>query len=141
MEFAENRDFQTVTLVDRTGLGGTEIIYDGVRIVFPKGTTEKAIPRFVAAWLFRVSQQMVWTDAREFVNRFGIKDLPSDLEAELGPEAGNTSPIVIDGTRVEGWDTAGVERQDTRTIELKMPRALLQERQGASTASFAERKG
>lgn len=140
-EFTDNRDFRTVTLVDRTGQGGTEILYDGVRIVLPRGKTELTVPRFVAAWLFRVGQQMVWTTEAQFVNRFGIKDLSEDLAAELGPEAGDTAPIDLDTTRAEGWDTTGVDRTDTRTVALNLPKSLMRERQGTPAASFAERKG
>ena len=139
-EFTENRDFSTVTLVDRTGRGGAEIIYDGVRITFPQKKVEKAVPRFVANWLFRVSQQMVWTEDGQYVNRFGIKDMPEDLVQELGPEAGDTSLIVLDATRHEGWDTSGVDRSEARTVELTLPSSAMRERQGLNTTTFGDRK-
>ena len=141
-EFAENRDFRTVTLVDRTGKGGTEILYDGVRVVLPRGKAELTVPRFVARWVMGVStQHMVWTTDDQFVNRFGIKDISEDLAAELGPEAGDISSIELDTGRTEGWDTTGVERVGTRTVEINLPKSLMRERQGTAAASFGERKG
>lgn len=139
-EFTENRDFRTVTLIDRTGQGAVEIIYDGVRIPLPKGVTEKAVPRFVAAWLFRVGQQMVWTADGRYVNRFGIKDPSDDLVAELGVEVGDISPITIDTQRSEGWDTSGVDRSAHTVVTLNLPPVPLRERQGTREAAFGERK-
>lgn len=142
-DFTENRDFETVTLVDRTGEGGTEIIYDAVRLVFPPGIDVKNVPRFVAQWLFQTQRHMVWTQDGQFVCRFGVKGATPEFAAELGPDAGDVSPIEVDRTRIEGWDTTGVERADTRVTEVTLPRALLHERQGAgaSAATFADRKG
>lgn len=141
-DFAENRDFEMVMLVDRTGVGGTELIYDGVRLVFPPNVVEKAIPRFVAQWLYQYPRYMVWTTDGRFVCRFGIKELAPGLAAEIGPDAGDVSPIEVDRTRTEGWDTSGVERADTRVVELRLPRTLTHERQGStSAATFADRKG
>ena len=141
-ELFENRDFRTVTLVDRTGQGGAEIIYDGVRIVLPRGKTELSVPRFVAVWLLGVTtQQMVWSQEVGYTPRFGIKDMDEELTRELGPDAADISPITLDAERAEGWDTTGVERGGTRTVELNIPKSLMRERQGTVAASFAERKG
>lgn len=138
-EFAEGRDFRSVTLVDRAGTGGAEIIFDGVRIVFPRGVTEKAVPVFVAEWLFRVTQQHVWTTDGQYICRFGLKDAPEDILALAGPEAQDCSPIQL-ADRVEGWDTSGVDRSNTRTVALNIPRSLTHERQGSLAGSFGERK-
>jgi hypothetical protein len=96
--------YDTVTLVDRTGLGGVDIIFDGAIIKFAKGQTEKAVPQVIAEWLFRVDQHKVHTTDGEYVQRFGIKDPPEDMVRSMGEEP-DCSPITIDKTRVEGWDT------------------------------------
>mgnify|MGYP001561843960 FL=1 len=142
-EFGENRDFRSVTLVDRTGLGGAEIIYDGVRIMLPRGKTEVQVPSFVARWLFlSTTQQMVWSREAGYTPRFGIKDLDEELEKDLGPHVGDTSPITIE-SRAEGWDTTGVDRADTRLVTLNIPRSVTHERQGRTTEdpAFGGRKG
>ena len=140
MEYQESHDFRTVTLVDRTGRGGTEIIFDGIRIVLPRGKSELTLPRYVAQWLFRTTQQMVWTADGRFVSRFGIKDIPEDLAAETGPEAGDCSAIELGSGRVEGWDTSTVDRGATQTISLNLPKSALNERQGTLASAFADRK-
>ncbi len=142
-EFTENRDFRSVTLVDRTGRGGAELIFDGVRITLAKGKAEFHVPRFVALWLFRTQKEFVWTSEGQFVNRFAVRDADPEFLAEVGPEAGDTSPIDLDTTRAEGWDTTGVERTNTRTVAVNLPLNLLRERQGTNSESgvFAERKG
>lgn len=142
MDFQHASAFSYVTLVDRTGLGGTEIIYDGVRIVFKPGETEKTVPEFVAEWLLNVgSQGRVWTEAGEHVNRFAVKDASSQLAASVGPEAVDCSPIQLAQDRIEGWDTSGVDRSSHHTLTLNVPARELRERQGVIAATYGGRKG
>lgn len=143
MSTFENQDVYTsVVLVDRAGMGGTEIIYDGVRLVFKPGQIKLAVPRFVADWLYGNQKHMVWTEDGNYTNRFAIEGLPEELLAQYGSAAGDTSPITIDGNRVEGWDTTQVDRTDgkTRVVQVRVPPNLLTERQGQDAYTFGARK-
>ena len=114
-------DFSYVTLVDRAGLGGVDIIFDGQVIKFEKGQVERPVPQILAEWLFRVDQQKVHTVDGEYVQRFGVKDPPESLLTAVGGSI-DSSPIEIDKTRVEGWDTDrfAVDRpEQMKTIQLK----------------------
>lgn len=113
--------YDFVTLVDRTGLGNDEIVYDSKRIVFKKDQIERPVPRLLAEWLFRVDQKKVHTIDGDYVFRYGIKDAPDDLVANLGEEVTDCSPITVDTSRLEGWDTDSyaTERGDSRTVQLK----------------------
>ena len=83
--------YSIVTLVDRTGIGGTdaEFVYDGIRFPFVdedgQAVTEKTVPQFVAEYLFTgtaADNHCVWTrpaDGESMgtrVNRYGIKHCP-----------------------------------------------------------------
>ena len=102
-EFAQASGFEYVILVDRSGLGGTEIIHDGVRIVFKPGQVERPVPLFLAAWLARVDQHKVHTTNGDWVSRFGVRDAPDELIRQVGEM--DCSPIKIDTTRMEGWNS------------------------------------
>mgnify|MGYP001557853463 CR=1 FL=1 len=141
MDFQQASALSYVTLVDRAGTGGTELIYDGVRIVFKPGETEKTVPEFVAEWLFTVTQGHVWTETGEFVNRFAVKDASQQMADILGPEAMDCSPIVLDHSRIEGWDTSSVDRSSHETLTLNVPAREFRERQGTATVAFGGRKG
>ena len=120
-ELEQTNAYETVTLVDRVGTGGCEFVFDGKRFVFKPGKPQLAVPRFVAEWLFKVTQSHVHTTDGRFLCRYGIADGPEDLAEVLGAEALDTERIVVDTTRVEGWDaeTADPTRARARTIQLK----------------------
>lgn len=143
MDGFEGVDVYTpIILLDRTGQGGGEIIVNGVRLNFPKGRPEMAVPRFVAEWLFTHGKHMVWTTDGIFTNRYGVKDAPEDFTNAFGEESGDCSPIEIDGNRIEGWDTTAVERDEsTRVVPVSVPAQALRERQGSTgTYAFGSRK-
>lgn len=102
-EFSQASGFEYVILVDRTGQGGVEIIHDGVRIVFKPGQKERPVPLFLAEWLARVDQHKVHTTDGDWVNRFGVRDAPQELINRVGEL--DCSPIKIDTTRMEGWNS------------------------------------
>lgn len=139
-ELYQNRDFRSLILVDRAGRGGTEFIFDGVRITFPPGVVEQGCPWFVAQWLFGVNQTRVWTKDGDFTFRFGVKNAPEEFLAAVGPEAGDTSPIEIDGNRIEGWDTTGVDRSNATVLKVSVPASDLSERQGRQGQMYGDRK-
>lgn len=140
MDFQQASSFSYVTLVDRAQTGGTEIIHDGVRIVFKPGETEKVVPQFVAEWLFHVDQGHVWTVDGQYVSRFAIKDISPELLGALGAEAGDTSPIHVDSGRIEGWDTSQVDRSNHRFIDINVPASAFRERQGVAAMTFGGRR-
>ena len=116
-EFA-TQGYEFVILVDRTGLGGCEIIHDGIRVVFKPGQKERPVPQFLAEWLSRVDQQKVHTTDGEYVQRFGVRDAPEEFITRVGEM--DCSPITIDTQRLEGWDTGAVGREgQMRPVQLK----------------------
>lgn len=120
--------FEIVNLVDRTGKGGCEIIFDGVRVPFKPGQKERPVPQFLAEWILSVDQHKVHTKDGEFVNRFAVKeDAPEDFRLRLGRAACDTTPIEIDTDRLEGWDTDNsidvADRGTERVINLGKKRA------------------
>jgi len=138
--FAQASGYEFVTLVDRTGKGGCEIIHDGVRCVFPMGRAERPVPRFLVEWLYRVDQQKVHTVTGEYVQRFGIKEPNDELAAILGPEAFDCSPIEIDKERLEGWDTDAVpDRGPMKAINLGRQTLTNDAPTGGATFSGKER--
>jgi hypothetical protein len=119
--FTYNPD-SLVTLVDRTTLGGDEIVADGQRLVFKPGEIEKTVPREFVLWLYRTDKKRVWTTGGDFAHRYAVKDAPAWLIDHCGPEVADCSPIEVDNTRLEGWDTSGVPRDDrTRTLRVNIP--------------------
>lgn len=102
--------FETVTLVDRTGLGNTEIVFDGQRVTFKRGQKERVVPRFLAEWLSRVDQHKVHTTDGEWAPRFGFKVDDEDVT--------DCSPIEIDKTKLEGWnvDAYAIDRDPEKTV-------------------------
>lgn len=140
-EFNNQDVYSSVILVDRAGIGNTEIVYDGVRLVFKPGQTELTVPKFVADWLFQYQKHHVWTEDNVYVNRFSIKGASEDLLNQYGEEAGDLTPITIDGNRIEGWDTSQVDRPEgsVKVVPVAVPSHLLKERQGRSASSFGDR--
>ena len=150
MSDLETQDlYSVVTLVDRTGVGGTEFIFDGKRFGLKPGQTELAVPRFVAEWLLSVDQTKVWTTDGRFVSRFGVKDAPPDFLERLDPGAADTDLITIDGSRVEGWEAEATDPDRARATvltakddpRLKKNPADYRERQGNKEYVFGARKG
>lgn len=103
--------YTAVMLVDRAMVGGCEVIYDGVRIVFKPGEMKKPVPQGVAEFLFQTQKEQVPLKGGGFAMRFGIEDPSDELKAALGDECGNCDPIEIDTERLERWD---VERHVQR---------------------------
>ena len=118
-EFAAGQGFDYVTLVDRTGQGGCEIIHDGQRIVFKPGQKERPVPLFLAQWLARVDQHKVHTTDGEWVSRFGVRDAPDELLKTVGEM--DASPIKLDTKRLEGWnvDAYSEDRGKVETRQLQ----------------------
>lgn len=139
--------YASVTLVDRVGTGGCEFVFDGKRFTFAPGETRKAVPRFVAEWLFRVDQTWVHTD-QGFVSRYGIADGTNDLIEAIGVEAFELSPLRLLTGRVEGWNAEeqDPDRASAKTITAKDDPRLAsaasgqRERQGGTSLTFAGRK-
>lgn len=112
--------YQSVALVDRTGKGGCEFIFDGVRFTLKPGKPAIIVPRFVAEWLFRVDQQKVHTKDGQYVCRFAVTDGPDDFLEGIGPEAMDNSTIEIDTAAAEGWDAEGA-RGPVKTTTITLP--------------------
>jgi hypothetical protein len=119
-EFAQASGFEYVILVDRTGLGGVEIIHDGVRITFKPGQHERPVPLFLAEWLARVDQHKVHTKDGDWVSRFGVRDAPQELIARVGEM--DDSPIEIDTSRLEGWNSDQYTHDRGDRVEVKQLR-------------------
>lgn len=120
-----------VRLVDRTTLGGDEIVYDGMRVTFKPGETEKHVPREFVAWLYRTDKKRVWTTDSQYVHRYAVENAPQWLIDECGPDVADCSPIEVDRGRLEGWDTTGVERNErTKIINVNVPASEMRERLG-----------
>jgi hypothetical protein len=125
--------YKTVTLVDRTGLGGeaSEFIYDGVRFPFfdedHNVVTEMAIPQFVAEFLFSLDKYRVWTrpaegqDVGEYVNRYGIKHCPKSLIETLGPHVAECGLIELDPHTIEGSDAPLYRTGPVRIERINIP--------------------
>ena len=75
--------------------------------------------------------------------RYGVTDAPEEFLAAIGEAPFETSPISIDATRVEGWNTEAVDLNpaERRTIQLRRNPAdyAHQGAPGASTFSGKER--
>lgn len=119
-----------VWLVDRTTLGGDEVFYDGRPIVFAAGEVKKYVPRDFVAWLYRTDKKRVWTTDGLFVHRYAVENPPQSLIDHCGPEVGDCSPIEVDKTRLEGWDTSGVEGH-AQTLNVNQPASEMRERLGS----------
>lgn len=142
-DFSASASYDYVTLVDRTGKGGCEIIHDGVRIGFPPGKPERPVPQFLVNWLFRVDQQKVHTTDGQFVQRFGVKEPSEEMVAQLGIECGDISPIEIDTNRAEGWDTDqfAVDRGSSPLKKIDLARRPSDYANvGGSTGSFGKER-
>jgi hypothetical protein len=128
--------FDTVTLVDRTGLGSTEIVFDGQRIVFKPGQTERVVPAFLAEWLSRVDQHRVHTTDGGWEHRFGFKNEDGEVT--------DCSPIQIDKSKLEGWnvDAYAIDRDPEKVQyrELRRNPADFQNDAAASGGSFSKQR-
>jgi hypothetical protein len=134
-----------VTLVDRTG-GPGEFMFGGRPRVFkPRvhgadSTTREArltVPLEIARWVLTNERQHVWTTDGVFVPRFTIKEGPEELLNELGEEAFDTSPITIDTSRAEGWNTDTADRGATRTVPLRRQASDFAHQGGALAGTFS----
>ena len=103
-DFSLASAYEYVTLVDRAMKGGTEIIHDGVRVVFKPGEIERPVPLFLATWLFQTDKERVHTTDGQYQRRFGLKDPPPEVLQELGPDVADCDPIEIDTSRIERWN-------------------------------------
>lgn len=140
-EYEGQDAYSIVTLIDRAATGGTEFIYDGKRITFRPGEIEKPVPQFVALWLFQQERMMVHTTEGAFVCRFAVKGGTDEFKAQVGPDAFDDTPIEIDQTRVEGWNTDAAERgPKTEVITLKRTAADYQMGGVATAASFGKER-
>lgn len=146
MEFANVDVYSNVTLVDRTTLGGTEITFDHVPLVFAKGQMELTVPMFVAEWLYTASQgdkHKVWTTEGEYTHRFGVKNAPPKLVALCGEHITDCSPIVIDAGAVEGTNIREVRDPGEQVVpqRIDVPRSELTENQspGRNTGALVGR--
>lgn len=135
--------YEFVTLVDRTGKGGREFIFDGVRFSFKPGKPKLNVPRFVAEWLFRVDQQKFNTLDGQYVCIYGVEDGPGDIMDTLGPEALDCSPIEIDEAAAEGWN-AGETRSSAvklATVQLKpRPSDFAHQGSGSGKSTFSAKE-
>jgi hypothetical protein len=128
--------YSIVTLVDRTGIGGTdaEFIYDGIRFTFVdedgQAVTEKTVPQFVAEFLFTgtaADNHQIWTPPATAeaigtrINRYGIKQCPKKLIEVWGPEVADCSPIEKDETVIEGSDAPLYRTGPVRVVPVSIP--------------------
>ena len=121
-EFTHAASYEYVTLVDRAMTGGCEIIHDGVRVVFKRGEMERTVPLFLAQWLFQTDKERVHTTDGQYVRRFGLKNPPPELLAEVGPECADCDPIAIDSKRIERWNVEAYAPDRGRTREIPVAR-------------------
>jgi hypothetical protein len=116
----QHMGFEYVTLVDRTGLGNVEIIFDGQRVAFKKGQAKRPVPQFLAEWVSRVDQHKVHTTDGGWVSRFAVEDASPEYVLANGEQ--DCSPIEIDKSKLEGWnvDAYALDRTgNERVIELR----------------------
>lgn len=141
MDFTSVDIYSAVTLVDRSGEGGTEFIFDGIRFVLKPGQTELIVPKFVAQWLLRSDNYKVWTTDGEFANRFAVKaPVPQDLVDACGPESADCSPITMRTDLLEGSAVAELNPARLEVHQLRIPASELRERQGTGDrAGFGNR--
>jgi hypothetical protein len=131
VDFSSVDIYSNVTIVDRTGHGGTEFIFDGIRFVFKPGQVELIVPKFVAKWLFATDRCNVWNAAGEFVHRFAIKGpVPQDIVDACGPEVADDSMIELKTGLLEGSAAAELDPAKLEVRPINIPRSELRERQG-----------
>ena len=136
-------------LVDRAAEGGFEIWHDGYPVVvFPKGQIEMTVWGDLLPHIFTHDHLKVHTKDGQYVSRVSIKGTVGTPAAELeqiaieyGAEALDESPIEIDRTRYEGWDTRDVDQSKRRLVPVNVPASELREHLGSRGArlSFQER--
>ena len=130
-----------VWLIDRTTLGGDEIVCDGQRIVLKPGEMRLYVPVDLVVWLYRTDKKRVWTTDGDFVHRYAVEaPVPDSLIAACGPEVADCSPIDVDRTRLEG-SAVGVSRDKLKVSNVIIPADELRERLGTTGArvAFAEK--
>jgi hypothetical protein len=132
-DYASLNVYSNVTLVDRTGTGGTaaEFVYDGIRFPFVDdegaAVTELTVPQFVAEFLFATDKYKMWTkpaeghDVGNYVNRYGITKCPKKLLELLGPDVADCSPIEPDPNVIEGSDAPLYRTGPVRVERLNIP--------------------
>lgn len=134
-----------VTLIDRTTVGGDEIMYGGEPLVFKDEAGSPVLSRTVhrdfVVWLYRTDKRRVWTKDGEFAHRYAVENPPQWLIDHCGPEVGDTSPVEVDADRLEGWDTSGVSRDErTRILKVNVPVSDLRERHSSGGHVSASRR-
>jgi hypothetical protein len=141
-------DTTPVVLIDRTTKGGYEFFYNGRPYVFRPGRMKLTVGADVARHVFRHEHTKVWTNDGEFLYRLAVEDAPGfedskvseRLAWEMGQEILDQTPIELDATRAEGWDTRNADRGRVAIVPVNLPPADLRDRQGAAASiSFAER--
>lgn len=122
-----------VTILDRTG-ESKGFKYDQQSYEFrywDKGkhlTRDKLVlPLETATWLFGEfrSEHYIHTTDGDFVRRYGVVDAPEDWVSTVGIDVLETTPLMRDTTRLEGWDaTAGDPQNVKAVIDTKVNPAL-----------------
>lgn len=140
-------DTSPVMLIDRALKGGFEYQHDHIPIVFKPGKVERVVTADQARHAFSHDHLKVWTTDGQFIHRVAVKDLPgfegyaAKLAREYGDEVLDQTPIELDTTRAEGWDTDGVDREKTVLRHVNIPAHELRERLATpgGRLSFVER--
>jgi hypothetical protein len=144
VDFSQVDVYSAVTLVDRTGQGGTEFIFDGIRFVFAPGQTEMTVPKFVAKWLLEGDRCKVWSAAGEFVPRYAVKGQPQDVQEIIdacGPEVADDTRLDLKTGLLEGSAVAELDPAKLDVRPITIPRSELRERQGSgSRAGFGNER-
>lgn len=121
---------EVVKLVDRLCKGDDEITADGQQV---KLGMETLVHRDFVHWMYRNDKRRVWAkDGGDgmWVHRYAVENPSQWLVDHCGPEVGDTSPIELDPTHIEGWDTSGVDRSQTKFKPINVPPSELRERNG-----------
>lgn len=145
MADGERTDYTPLILIDRACTGGFEFFFDGRPFTFKPGQVELTVYGDVARHLFQHEHTKVWTTDGEFVHRVAVKgaagfeDYAKKLAHALGEEIADQSPIEIDTTRIEGWDTTGIARGQgiTETRNVNIPASELRGRDAAPGGRLA----
>ena len=105
-------------------------VWHGRPRVFKPGQKTMIVPRETAIFLLKITtQNFIWTTDNRFVNRYGILNCPSDIDALLGG-LNETDDVERDLERVEGW---GIERTvPVKLVRLQEDRMAMRERQGSA---------
>lgn len=139
-------DTTPVVLVDRTMKGGCEFLFNGRPYVFDKDEMRLVVGADIARHVFNHDHTKVWTTDGQFVHRYavenaaGFKKVAERLAQEMGAEILDQTPIELDATRAEGWDTRNADRGRVAIVPVNPNPADFRDRQGtAPSVSYAER--